>query len=572
MHFRYILLAIFYFNAFGITIFAQQENLYLNREKSLTFEKKLNQMDKASFHSAIKPYIASEVYDFVYPDSVIHYTKLQKSDWFSKMVNVVGFENFLEFDENGYVKYRRDIVANPYLPTYNDVPSDTGYVNRKFYVAINPIINIGMGVDFYTSKIISQRTVGFELKADIGKKVSLYTAITNNVVKFPSYITLYSVAATAVPGEGRTRPTSNNSFDYSSAIAYLSYSPVKQFNMQIGNGKHFIGDGFRSLLLSDNSFNYPYLQFTTNVWRIKYTTIYTELLNNIKRGTDFTLGYQRKLATFNYLSVDAAKWLQLGVFEGITWRRTTDKGNTFFDYNFINPILGVRAFQKKLNPNINKVYGTNIKVTLPKNIILYGQFAAQSWGKKNTAKRKTAFQVGMKYFEVGNVPNLNLQVEFNQVRPFMYQGLDSLLSYSNYNQSITHSMGANFREYLATLNYQWKRLYTSYKFNFTQAGYDFTGDFLNIENNGGNILKAEKDIVNATNVKMFNGTPYNIINNEFRIGYIINPKINFVAELGVQFRNYSSSSNDFNNFSSHSIGLSFKTNIFNRYYDLPVLF
>ena len=154
----------------------------------------------------------------------------------------------------------------------------------------------------------------------------------------------------------------------------------------------------------------------------------------------------------------------------------------------------------------------------------------------------------------------------------MYQGLDSLLSYSNYNQSITHSMGANFREYLVTLNYQWKRLYTSYKFNFTQAGYDFTGDFLNIENNGGNILKAEKDIVNATNVKMFNGTPYNIINNEFRIGYIINPKINFVAELGVQFRNYSSSSNDFNNFSSHSIGLSFKTNIFNRYYDLPVLF
>lgn len=571
MHFKNILFTILFSILFCFG-YAQQENLYLNREKTLTFEKQLNQLDKGSFHSAIKPYNAAEVYAFTYPDSSIKYERLKKSDWFSKMINVVGFENFLEFDENGYVKYRKDIVANPYLPTYNDVPADTGYINRKFYVAINPIVNIGMGYDFFAGKIISQRTIGFELKANIGKKVSLYTAITNNVVKFPTHVTLYSISAIAIPGEGRTRPTANNSFDFSSAIAYISYSPVKQFNIQIGNGKHFIGDGVRSLLLSDNAFNYPYLQLTTNVWRLKYTSIYTELINNVQRGTDFTLGFQRKLATFNYLSIDAAKWLQLGVFEGITWRRTTDKGNTYFNYNFINPILGVRAFQKKLDPNTNMIYGFNLKATFPKNIVAYGQFAIQSWGKKNTSDRRTAFQVGLKYFDVGNVPNLNLQVEYNQARPFMYQGTDSLLSYSDYNQSITHSMGSNFREYLALLNYQWKRFYTSYKFNYTQAGYDFTGDFFNIGNNGGNILKAYKDVADKNNVSMLNGTPYNIINNEFRVGYIINPKINFVAELAVQLRSYSSSSVNFSNFNSHNIGISFKTNIFNRYYDLPVLF
>jgi hypothetical protein len=572
MHFRNILTTIMLFSVCRLTLLAQQENLYLNREMSLTFEKNLNQMDKPIFHSSIKPYNAAEVYEHTFPDTIIKLNRLKKTDWFSKLINVVAFENFLEFDEKGYVKHRNDVVANPYEPTYNDVTYDTGYIDRKFYVAINPLLNMGMGVDFFTGNIISQRTIGFELKANIGKKVSLYTAITNNVAKYPTHVMLYSFATVAVPGEGRTRPTTNNTLDFSSAIANISYSPVKQFNMQIGNGKHFIGDGYRSLFLSDNAYNYPYLQFTTNVWRIKYTSIYTELLNNIKRGTDFTLGYQRKLATFNYLSIDAAKWLQIGVFEGITWRRTTERGNTFFDYNFINPILGVRAFQKKLAPNTTKIYGINLKAPLPRNIILYGQFAIQSWGEKSSANRKTAFQAGLKYLDIANIPNLNLQVEYNQVRPFMYQGSDSVLSYSHYNQSIAHSMGANFREYLAIINYQWKRIYASYKFNFTQAGYDFVGNLGTKENYGNNILRASQQTANDGSVTMFNGTAYNILNNEFRVGYILNPKINLVAELRLQLRNYTSNSFNFSEFNSHNFGFSIYTNIFNRYYDLPVLY
>lgn len=572
MHFKNILPAISFLFYFGTTLKAQQENLYLNREMGLVYDKHLNQVDKSIFHSSIRPYNAAEVYENVYPDSIIKLNRLKKSDWFSKMINVLGYENFLEFDEKGYVKHRNDIVANPYEPTYNDVTFDKGYKDRKFYVAINPLLNFGLGYDFFTQKIISQRTVGFEIKANIGKKVSLYTAITNTVAKMPTYVMLYSFASVAVPGEGRTRPTTNNSLDFSSAMAYISYSPIKQLNIQIGNGKHFIGDGFRSLFLSDNAFNYPYLQLTTTVWRIKYTSIYTELLNNIRRGTDFTLGYQRKLATFNYLSIDASKWLQLGIFEGITWRRSTEKGNTFFDYNFINPILGVRAFQKKLAPNTTKIYGLNIKVPLPKNIVVYSQFAFQSWGSKTSDNRRVAFQTGLKYFDIGKIPNLNLQIEYNQVRPFMYQGSDSALSYSHYNQSITHSMGANFREYLAILNYQWKRIYASYKFNVTQAGYDFVGDFLTNENYGNSILKAHSNATNDGDVSMQNGTAYNIINNEFRVGYIINPKINLAAELRFQLRNYTSKSINFSEFNNHNIGFSIYTNIFNRYYDLPVLY
>ena len=48
---------------------------------------------------------------------------------------------------------------------------------------------------------------------------------------------------------------------------FVSVEASDNFIVQFDHGKHFIGDGYRSLLLSDNSFNYP---FTSPIkfWKI----------------------------------------------------------------------------------------------------------------------------------------------------------------------------------------------------------------------------------------------------------------------------------------------------------------
>jgi hypothetical protein len=93
--------------------------------------------------------------------------------------------------------------------------------------------------------------VGLELKANFGKKVSIYTSFFNTVGKFPLYVNIYKIqTGGAVPGEGKRENVEPKLvLDFSSINAYVSYSPVKQFNLQVGNGKHFIGDGYRSLFL-----------------------------------------------------------------------------------------------------------------------------------------------------------------------------------------------------------------------------------------------------------------------------------------------------------------------------------
>lgn len=552
--------------SFAFLAHAQQENLPMNRNMVLGYEKHLNGWDKASFHTAVKPYVAAEVYDFVYPDTVQHFQRVPHTNWFSKLVNVMGYENLLEFDEKGYVKHYGKIYAQDSV-YFEDNIYDKAYKPRKVYVVLNPIVNLGFGYDLTAKKTLSYNLKGFELRADIGKKVTLYTSVLNTIGKFPTYVGIYNLQTGAVPGEGNIRGSAKG-LDFSSINAYVSYAPVKQFAMQIGNGKHFIGDGYRSLFLSDNSYTYPYLQFTTNVWRIKYVNIFAELIDNLKNFNDFGQGYPRKLATFNYLSVDAAKWLQLGVFEGITWRRTTERGNNYFNYNFLNPVLGVRGFQKKLDENTTMVYGTNIKVTAPKYITFYGQFMVNKWGKKNTSDRRIGWQAGAKYFDVGGVKNLNFQMEYNSVRPYTYQGEDSAIGYAHYNQSLGHPMGANFNELLVMANYQYKRFYTSYKFSFVQTATDTA---LN-QNYGNNILDIATTATTLNNVKIQNGFAYNVYDHDIRAGFIVNPKINMVIEGKVQFRKYTSKVEGATSLKSNSFMISFATNIFNRYYDLPILF
>ena len=63
-----------------------------------------------------------------------------------------------------------------------------------------------------------------------------------------------------VPGQGQWKDYSNGkAFDFAYSSALLDYKAGKFLDFQLGYDKNFIGDGYRSMLLSDNSFNYPFL-------------------------------------------------------------------------------------------------------------------------------------------------------------------------------------------------------------------------------------------------------------------------------------------------------------------------
>lgn len=563
---------------FCLNSFSQELDLPLGRLYNQYYEKEIYAIDSVTFHTSFRPFNSEELFQEIYPDKNFNLTRVGIDNKFKRFINVIGYDDMLRFDEHGFIKAT---TIDTTIYNYNNeiARNEKKYVPRKFYIAANPLFRMEAGYELLRGKVpgekvnlngssdfITYNMRGIELKANIGRKVSLYTAFMENQAKFPYLEGLHTRAIQAAPGEGKTKNFKGTGFDFATAIGYISYSPNKYFNVKMGHGKHFIGDGYRSLLLSDNAFNYPYIQLTTKFWKIKYVNIFSELQANVSSEEGFDRGVDRKLANFNYVTADLTPWMEIGIFEGIIWRRTTPEGNTAFDYNFLNPIIGVRAFQKNLDNK--RIYGLNYRFSIPKNMVVYGQFAVdQLKGGFKSADLKAGFQVGYKYYEAFGVDNLNLQVEFNRVRPYTYSGEDTIINFSHYSQPLAHPLGANFTEVLGIVNYRYKRFYGEWKLGWYQQGLDYIDRGTAYFNSGSNIF-VPQSFFGTDDVSFGQGVNINVIKNEIRTGFILNPKINLCLEGKIQNRFYKFD-NDVS-IQSHIITLGLISNLFNQYYDFTL--
>ena len=91
---------------------------------------------------------------------------------------------------------------------------------------------------------------------------------------------------------------------------------------------------------------------------------------------------------------------------------------------------------------------------------LYGQFLfdefvlSEVFSGDGWWSNKYGFQLGGKYIDVLNIPNLDLQLEYNFSRPYTYSHNTLQTSYSNYLQPLAHPIGANLKEFMVVLRYQ----------------------------------------------------------------------------------------------------------------------
>ena len=77
-------------------------------------------------------------------------------------------------------------------------------------------------------------------------------------MNYPDYLDEVADLRGVAIGIGRSKPFKTYGHDAAIASGYVSFSPVKDANLQFGHGRHFFGNGYRSLLLSDYAPDYPY--------------------------------------------------------------------------------------------------------------------------------------------------------------------------------------------------------------------------------------------------------------------------------------------------------------------------
>jgi len=520
-------------------VYSQQTNFNLNNTYLIQIDKLIYNQSYSS-HPSIKPWLNSKINKLINTDSLISIYNLPSR--FNKNIARWGWNKI--FNEN--------------LVNIN---------SEDFQITLDPVFNFEFKKDINSSSSDNKyvNTRGFLVEGSLGKDFSFSTTFYENQATFVDYLDKSIRKNRVVPGQGGIKLFGDKGFDYSWASAYISYTPSKYFNIQFGHGKNFFGDGYRSLLLSDNAFNYPYLKIATDVWRIKYVNLYAEF-QDLKSSHSYDLGYRKKYGTFHYLDISVTKRLNVGIFESIIWQAEDSTGFRGFDINYLNPVIFIRPVEFSLGSPDNALMGLNISYRLFKNYFIYGQFVLDEFKLKEVTSgngwvgNKQAFQAGIKIFDFLNIEKLYFQSEFNYVRPYMYSHRSSLQNYGHYNEALAHPVGANFWESVTIFKYSYKRIFAEYKFNYILYGSDST----NNSNFGKDIFKSYENYQNEYGNFVGQGIKTHLIYNDFKISYLINPNTNLNFTLGITQR---SEKTDIINKNSFFVYAGIRTNLHNFYYD-----
>jgi hypothetical protein len=442
-------------------------------------------------------------------------------------------------------------------------------VNKKDYgVFIDPLFDFSYTRDFRNDYQGWNNIRGILVQGYIGKQVSFSTAYYENQSKPPLWLLEYVRRRNTMPGQGGVKSFGKDAFDYGYATGYVSWKPSKYFNFRLGHGKNFLGDGYRSLILSDFSSDYPYLSFTAGVRKIKYMVLYSQYSHpdvTDHTNNDGSSVFAKKFSTMHYLSIAPGKKLNISLFESLVWQSRDSSFNRGFELSYLNPVIFLRPVEFNLGSFDNELMGMNLRYTIMKNVVLYGQYVIDDMRIKEFLKgtghfgNKYAYQAGMKTYDLFGIQNLNLQAEYNLVRPYTYSHRSTVQNYSNAREPLAHPSGANIKEAVAIAKYSYKRLYFNLKYVWSATGLDSAG-----LNYGKNIFLGYKSYPYEYGNKTTQGLFTKLNQVDGSISYLVNPSTN--ANLFVE-TTYRRETNVTMNKSYLQFGFGFRTSLRNLYYD-----
>lgn len=394
-----------------------------------------------------------------------------------------------------------------------------------YRLVANPLFNFSYGsmsgspLPFYHN--IRGATVG----GNLSKKLYFESSVFECQSRWPLYISDFVHSSNVAPGMGQARRFGTGGFDYAIAQGSIAFPVNRHCKIYLGTGKFFAGDGYRSLLLSDVAFNYPYLFVRYNYRNWYFSRIFAVTMSDTLPTTPYGVR-EKRLNGFGIISFVPHPALELSFFEGYVYRYPNRIKQIRIDPLFFNPMPMVNLL--KTDSGFSAVVGLNVRLNLLQNLILYQQIALSNPHYRQFDRKNTGYQVGLKWYNALFLKNLFLQAEWNRVGALAFTSSDSLLGYSHYNQPLAHLLGNNFDEKILHASFSVGRLNLTAHRVWSQYGQKGIG-----------LLPRKSRFVELLNypAPFLGSGPYT----EARfwtatIGYWINPQARQMIELGFMSR------------------------------------
>jgi hypothetical protein len=475
----------------------EAENIFLQNEISNRLDNFFIQHPSEKFHSSFRPYLTLSTRTAT--DSLLTYKS---------------------FPINHYNFLKKTIFEKP------------NHANR-WNMQVLPVVDLQAGYDMLRSKFLTETGGGVHIRSDVNNNFSAALTVIGGSVNYPVFTDSVVKSLGIIPGLG-VAYGSDNKYQWSNFSGYVSYTSNKTFNFQLGNDKHFIGDGYRSLLLSDLANNYPYFRTSINVWKLQYSAWYT-WMKDISGADGIKAQFKNKFGTFHYLSWNICKNANLSLFENIIWQGTDTNRVRSFDVNYLNPVIFFRPVEYSLGSSDNAMIGMNFSFKLGKTVKFYFQAVADEFYLKEIKARKgwwgnkQGVQAGFKYINAFSVKNLMLQGEINTVRPYTYTHGSTQQSYTHYNQPLAHPFGANFYEAVGIISWKKNNWSIDFKGIYGVIGKDTLGSGSNM---GQNIFLSYTTRPYEYGHTTAQGVKTTFLQTDLKVTCYLIPEMNLRLELG----------------------------------------
>lgn len=526
-----VLFLLFVKNAFSQSD-PMAKNAFMNQDMQEAFDYWNISKPNTNFHSSFKPYLSSSFANAT--DSAVPF-------------KFYAFKNFF------------------LSKTLNQKPEKRIWYNLQ----LHPVLDAEFGYDLLQNKSILSTIGGTHLKVNINNDFTFAATLVGGKVSLPFFLDTTIKGQKILPEFGQAFGSSKNGYTFFDYTGYVSYSPKnnKIFNFQLGRDKHFIGDGYRSVLLSDYGPAYPFFRINTNIWRFQYNAWYTWMYD-VSNANGIQKNFNNKFGTFHYLSYNILKELNIGLFENIVWRGTDSNQVRSFDVNYLNPVIFFRPQEYSVGSPDNSFIGLNLNGTIFRKIKIYSQlgldefFLKEVRAHKGWWANKQAWQFGAKYINAFNIKGLKLQAEYNEVRPYTYTHGLVAQNYAHYGMPLAHPLGANFREFLGFVNYRKNKWELSWQGMYAIVGKDSASAKSNV---GQNIFLSYVTRTSDYGNYTTQGIKTTLLQSQLKFTYFIIPNMNMRFELGYTQRSEKNAlhyalQNPF-------VFIGFKTSFWNSYKD-----
>jgi len=496
-----ILFFLFFFSVINFQVFGQY--VPLNMETNYYFESALN--FDSSYHFTVKPF---------------------NRDYY-KNVKIVQVS-------------ADNLILNKLL---NDDLIKSG--GEKTDLRINPIINSVFYNDFSEKRFFRDYKAGVNFQFSYKNKLFVNSSFFIAQSGFPSFFNNLITDYRTVPHYGKYIRNNVSGLLYYSWTGDITYRANKNIFFTAGRAKNFLGNGYRSLFLSDNTNAYPYVKAEVDIWKIKYLWMFAKLSDvSISEGANPLVLYD-KAAFTHYFSLNITKRINFDFFETVITNPFDSEGRRIsYDAVYFNPLIFYRPAEFYKGTSDNSLMGLGLNVRLLKSTFLYSQFILDDlmisslrdgsgwWGNK------FGLQAGAKIYNFFNVKGLFVRGEVNIVRPYTYSHGEAYISngianlnYGNFGQEAAHPFGANFAEALGIIRYVKGRFSANTKIILAKKGLDTDST-----SRGGDIYKSYALRPNDYGIKFLQGELTDIHIYTAEISYLINPKFNMLLKTGFYYR------------------------------------